>query len=70
MTVFEADIAVNDEWVSERVCLLLEKSRSTDILTPGMARMSLAILEQYGLRLGSLQSPLRQLVTQLTMPTA
>ena len=42
-TVFEAVIAVNDEWVSERVCLLLEKSHLTDILTPGMARMSLVI---------------------------
>ena len=47
-TVFEADIAVNDERVSERVCLLLEKSRSTDILMPGMARMSLAIQAKIG----------------------
>ena len=48
MTVFEADIAVDDDQVSKRVCLLLEKSHSTDILTPGMSRMSLAIWAKIG----------------------
>jgi hypothetical protein len=39
-TVFRVDIAVKEEQVFKRVYLLLEESRSTDILTPGMAKIS------------------------------
>ena len=39
-TVFDADSAVMEDLVLERVCLLLEKRCSTEMLTPGMARMS------------------------------
>jgi hypothetical protein len=33
---------------SDRVCLLLEKSRSTEMLTPGMARISRAMSARMG----------------------
>jgi hypothetical protein len=48
MIVMEADFAVMDDLVSERVCLLLEKSRSTETLTAGMARISRATHERTG----------------------
>ena len=46
--VFDADSAVKEERASDRVCLLLEKSRSTKILTPGIARTSCAIRASTG----------------------
>ena len=38
--VFDAESAVIAERESDNVCLLLEKSRSTEILTPGTAKTS------------------------------
>jgi len=40
MTVFNVDSAVIEDGESERVCLLLKNNCSTDMLTPGMARIS------------------------------
>ena len=39
-TVFDADSADNEDHASESVCLLLEKRCLTDMLTPGMVRIS------------------------------
>jgi hypothetical protein len=47
-TVFDADAAVIEDRESDKVCLLLENSRSTEILTPGMARMSRAMRDRIG----------------------
>jgi hypothetical protein len=43
MTVFPAVSAVFEQRASRSEFLLLEKRRSMEILTPGMARTSLAI---------------------------
>lgn len=47
-TVFDAEAAVIEDRESDNVCLLLENSHSTDILTPGMARMSWAMRDKIG----------------------
>jgi hypothetical protein len=46
--VFEAVRALIEDLASLIVALLLEKSRSTDTLTPGMHNMSRAIAESTG----------------------
>lgn len=49
MTILlDAEMACKEERVSETVCLLLEKSRSTETLTPGIARISLAMRDKMG----------------------
>ena len=48
MTVVDAVSAVMEERESERVCLLLEKRRSMETRTAGIARMSRAIRKRTG----------------------
>ena len=47
-TVFDAEAAVIDNHKSDSVCLLLENSHSTDILTPIMAKISRATRDRIG----------------------
>jgi hypothetical protein len=46
--VIAAVRAAIDERESDRVCLLLKKSRSTAMLTPGIARTSRAMRDKMG----------------------
>jgi hypothetical protein len=52
-TVFDAEAAVIDDCKSDSVCLLLENSRSMDILTPGIAKISQVIRDK--IKLGNLR---------------